>query len=108
MSEIEDVLSKAESLGFSSIRQLHVFLLHAKSPSSSITEVTGLLPRDPAYRSHYNIVRKLMNGEPCRKNSGLKLLIFGGLTQQPAHHKDLQIILTAKGFKTAKALRINS
>lgn len=87
-------LTTARSYGVASLDQLRVFVLHASQPGYGVARVLGETADKPTYRLHYNTLRKLMMGSPCRGHDGLGLLYF---SEQLAPNKEYAVRLTRKG-----------
>lgn len=100
------IVQLADGAGFKSLRQLDTFLLLAEHLPASLSAVTGWDPQDPEYRLTYNILRKLMDGEPCRGSNGLKILRYSHLSDDPLHHLDYVIDFTPAGRRLAEKMRL--
>ena len=95
----------ADDLGFNSLHQLKIFILHFENEGYSIGDITGYESADPLYSRHSGAVRKLMKGSPDRGFDGLDILRNGGRAEGMRPNEN-SIYLTPKGRRWAKKLRL--
>jgi hypothetical protein len=98
-----EALEIAEKLGFRSVHQLKIFMIHANNEGKSVSEVSGHKVGSKAYVKHVGCLRKLMKGSPDRGADGLKILIYSGKVNDSAFNENT-IKLTPKGKRWAKKL----
>lgn len=101
-----ELLALADSLGFKSLHQLSVFILHYENQGRSMADITGLEISSAAYKRHYGAVRKLMNGSRDRGYDGLRLLYNGGQLEG-MRPNEIAIYITKKGYEWADILGIS-
>jgi hypothetical protein len=94
-----ETLEIAEKLGFRSVHQLKIFVIHANNESKSVSEVSGHKVGSKAYMKHVGCLRKLMKGSPDRGYDGMKILIY-----DDPNLNENGIKLTPKGKRWAKKL----
>jgi hypothetical protein len=98
-----ETLEIAEKLGFRSVHQLKIFVIHANNEGKSISELSGHKVGSLAYVRHVGCLRKLMRGSPDRGSDGMKILIYSGKVDD-SNLNENGIKLTPKGKRWAKKL----
>lgn len=91
-------LDVAYAYGLRSIHQIKTFLHYFENEGMTIGDsayIRNLPSGHPLYKKHYTTVRKLMDGQPVRKNDGLGLLMRGERVGEIS--REFAVLVTPKG-----------